>query len=277
MKIGLHVRLGEGPTAAVQYAQSLGCSAIQVFIGNPRSYKITPIDEAMLADFAALRKTAKIDQCVIHTSYLINLASDDPRIRHGSANLLTHDLRAAAVGKMRYVNTHIGSYGERDRQEGFATVCRALERALETIETDVDLVLENSAGAGNLAGGTLDELGAFLRALDHPQLGICIDTAHAWASGYALDTPEHVDEFLCEADAKIGLARIKMLHINDTQIPLGGARDRHWHIGRGNIGLAGFRALLTRPELARKTAILETPGERDDDAANMEAIRAILE
>lgn len=219
---------------------------------------------------------AGIDPCVIHTPYLINLASDDPKIASGSLNLLKNDLDAAAAGGIRYVNTHLGSYGKRDRNEGFVAACHLLEQALENVAPDVHLVMENSAGAGALCGGTLEELGRFVKALDHPQLGVCLDTAHAWAAGYEINTQRGVDDFLYQAAEHIGLDRVHMFHFNDTEVPLGGNRDRHHHIGEGNIGFEGFRALASRSELRAKTAILETPGEEADDLRNMETIRAIF-
>ena len=188
---------------------------------------------------------------------------------------LEADLAVAARAGIRYVNTHLGSYGNRDREEGFASICRALEAALAGIAPKVTLVMENSAGAGNLAGGTLEELGRFVRVLEHPQLGVCLDTAHAWAAGYEIDTPTAVDRFVDEAERQIGLDRIHLFHFNDTEVPLGANRDRHAHIGDGHIGVEGFRALLARPELRDKTAILETPGSDEDDARNMQTILTI--
>jgi len=208
---------------------------------------------------------------------LINLASDYPKIATGSLRLLKNDLAVAAAGGIDFVNTHLGSYGTRDRAEGFAAVVALLERALEDIAPGVFLVLENSAGAGKLCGGTLEELGEFVRAIGHPQLGVCLDTAHSWAAGYPIDTREGVDRFVELADQTISLERVKMFHFNDTQIPLGGHRDRHWHIGEGLIGFAGFRALAAHPALHEKTAILETPGEEADDARNMQSIRLIFD
>ena len=272
MRIGLHVRVSSGYPAAIAYAKTAGCSALQIFSNNPRSYRKSAIDVPALEAFAAARREADIDPCVIHTSYLINLASEDPKIRHGSQHLIERDLEAAAHGGIAYVNTHLGSYGKRDREEGFVAICRSLERALAPVQPGVFLVLENSAGAGALAGGTLEELGRFVKALDHPQLGICLDTAHAWAAGYQIDSADGVDRFIDEAEAHIGLDRIKMFHFNDTEVELGANRDRHWHIGKGRIGLEGFRALLAREELRDKTAILETPGEEDDDRRNVQTI-----
>ncbi|MBV9233818.1 MAG: deoxyribonuclease IV [Candidatus Eremiobacteraeota bacterium] len=275
MRIGLHVHASGGYKKAVEHAKSAGSSAMQVFSTNPRSYRRTAPDLAAIEGFAQLRREANIDPCVIHTSYLVNLASADPKISDGSVRLLQHDLDVAAKGGIRFVNTHLGSYGTRDRREAFAAVCRALESALRSIPAGVILVLENSAGAGNLAGGTLEELGAFVASLAHPQLGVCLDTAHAWATGYQIDSVSGVETFVERADREIGLDRVVLFHFNDTQVPLGGNRDRHWHIGEGNVGFEGFRALLAHPRLREKTAILETPGTDADDLRNMQTILAI--
>lgn len=275
MRIGLHVRVAGGYAKAVAHAKNAGCDALQIFSTNPRSYRTSAIDGPMLEAFAEARREAGLDLCAIHTPYLINLASPDEKISQGSLHLLQHDLAVAARGGIRFVNTHLGSYGTRERSEGFAAICRALEQALDGIEPGVLLVLENSAGAGNLAGGTLEELGAFLRVLAHEQLAICLDTAHAWAAGYEINSKDGVDHFIATAEREIGLERIAMFHFNDTQVALGANRDRHWHIGEGRIGFEGFRALLAHTALREKMAILETPGTDEDDLRNMQTIRAI--
>jgi deoxyribonuclease IV len=275
MFLGVHVRISAGYTKAIEYAESLHCSAVQIFSSNARSYRVAKVDKPALEAFAQMRKDAGIERCAIHTAYLINLGSEDPTIVTKSLGLLRGDLAVAAAGKIDYVNTHLGSYGGRDRDEGFAQICSALEAALEDIQPGVMLVLENSAGAGNLAGGTLEELGRLVRTIAHPQLGVCLDTAHAWAAGYAIDSQSGVDQFLTEADEQIGLDRIPMFHFNDTQVPLGGSRDRHHHIGEGLIGFDGFRALLAHGSVRDKTAILETPGEFEDDLKNMQTVLAI--
>ena len=277
MRLGIHLRMGRGGYAvALEHAKRAGCTALQIFSTNPRTYRVSPIDHAGLQNFQTLREEAGIFPTVIHTSYLINLASEDEKIVNGSLRLLRNDLEVAAAGGISYVNTHLGSYGKRSRMEGFAAACRALEQSLEEIKPGVQLVMENSAGAGQLCGGTLEELGRFIKSVDHPQLGVCLDTAHAWAAGYKINSQRGVDDFLYQAAEHIGLERIHMFHFNDTQIPLGANRDRHWHIGEGNIGFEGFRALAARPELQDKTAILETPGEDEDDIRNMATIRLIF-
>jgi deoxyribonuclease-4 len=276
MRFGLHVRVAGGYDDAVAYAQRLGCTALQFFSGNPKTYRVGPIDGPALASFAAKRQAAGVDPAVIHTSYLINLASEDRKMVANSLRLLVNDLAVADAGSVAFVNTHLGSYGKRDRRAGFVSVVAALESALEGIAPGVFLVLENSAGAGQLCGGTLDELGAFIKAVDHPQLAVCLDTAHSWAAGYDIDTRDGVERFLERADTHIGLGRVVMFHFNDTQVPLGGHKDRHWHIGDGLIGFEGFRALAAHGALAGKTAILETPGEEADDERNMQTIRSIF-
>jgi deoxyribonuclease-4 len=276
MRCGVHVGLEHGYEAAVDYAAGLGCTAVQFFNGNPKSYRLDPQDPVALDRFRTLRAAAGIDPAVIHTSYLINLASEDTKIFKNSVRLIKNDLAAAGLSGVELVNTHLGSYGTRDRNEGFAAVVNALEGLLESIPPGVTLVLENSAGAGQLAGGTLEELGAFMKAIDHPQFGICLDTAHAWAAGYEINSVESVQRFVDDVEREITLERLKMFHFNDTQVPLGGNRDRHYHIGEGLIGFDGFRALLSHPELLSKPAILETPGDEADDRRNLEAVRLIL-
>jgi deoxyribonuclease-4 len=276
MQIGVHVNVGDGYGEAVAYAERLGCTAVQFFSGNPKTYRVAPIDAPSLERFAALRAGAGIASAVIHTSYLINLASEDPKVATNSLRLLRNDLKVGAAGSIAFINTHLGSYGKRERSEGFAQVVAALETALADIAPDVYLVMENSAGAGQLCGGTLEELGAFVRTIGHPNLAVCLDTAHSWAAGYEIDSAEGVERFLDLADREIGLDRVVMFHFNDTEIPLGGHKDRHWHIGEGLIGLAGFRALASHSALATKTAILETPGDEPDDVRNLERIRELF-
>jgi deoxyribonuclease-4 len=271
------VRVGAGYGEAAAYAQRLGCTSLQFFSGNPKTYRVGKIDAPALQTFAAARAAAGMGPVAIHTSYLINLASEDPKTVANSLRLLENELAVAAAGDVAYVNTHLGSYGKRDRDEGFASVVEALESALEDIRPGVHLVIENSAGAGQLCGGTIEELGKIVRAIDHPQLAFCLDTAHSWAAGYEIDSRDGVERFFELVERELGLERVVMFHFNDTQIPLGGHRDRHWHIGEGLIGIEGFRAIVAHPGVRGKVAILETPGEEEDDARNVAALRTVLE
>jgi len=276
LRLGVHVGVAGGYEAAVAYAKRIGCTSLQFFSGNPKTYRVSPIDRPSLERFRDLRRNAGLAPAVIHTSYLINLASEDEKLAANSLRLLKNDLAVAAVGEVAYVNTHLGSYGSGDRNAGFVRVCRALEDALAMIAPGVYLVLENSAGAGQLCGGTIEELGDFVRTIDHPQLAVCLDTAHSWAAGYEISDAQGVERFFALVDERLGLDRVPLFHFNDTQVPLGGHKDRHWHIGDGLIGINGFRALVSHAALRGKTAILETPGSEADDERNLGAIRSIL-
>lgn len=277
MRLGSHIRVASGYDDAVRYARRLGCTGMQFFGGNPKTYRLGTIDVPALQRFAAARSAAGIAPAAIHTSYLINLASEDPKTVANSLNLLKNDLRIAAAGDVAFVNTHLGSYGKRERSAGFASVVTALEDALEEIDPGVALVMENSAGAGQLCGGTIEELGALVKAIGHPNLRVCLDTAHTWAAGYALDTRDAVERFFDLVERELGLDRVVMFHFNDTEIELGGHRDRHWHIGEGRIGIEGFRAIVAHPGVQGKLGILETPGEEADDLRNISTMRTILD
>ena len=269
------MHVATGYAKAVAHAKRCGASAIQVFSTNPRSYRTTAIDESALDNFAQMRREAGLDPCVIHTPYLINLASGDPKIAAGSLHLLKNDLAVAARGGMRFVNTHLGSYGDRDRDEAFAAIRQGLESALEGIAPGVS-GSRKLGGRGEARGRHAAR--ARLAGSQHRPSAARGLSRHGARLGFGLRDRfqrERRGKFIERAEAEIGLARILMFHFNDTQVELGAGRDRHWHIGEGRIGFEGFRALLAHQELREKTAILETPGSDADDERNMLTILAI--
>ncbi len=275
MKFGVHVGIGSGFPKTIQWALEDGCDCIQIFAGNPRGWRTTPYDAAAWAEFAKLRKQNNIAPTVIHTSYLINLAAGDGAMRRKSAALVAHDLDVAAKGKIEYVNTHLGSYGSLPRSKGFALVCESISKLVGDCGPGPKLLLENSAGGGNKCGGKIEELGQFLRAVKSKRIGVCLDTAHLWASGYDLSTEKAVSRVLTEIDRHIGFRRVYVIHCNDTRVKLGAKHDLHWHVGKGKIGTVGFRALLRRPELQHVACICETPKPHSLDRVNILAARRL--
>lgn len=271
----MHVGIGGGFRKTIAEALAARCECIQIFAGNPRGWRTTPYDRQAWAEFAQLRKQHHIAPTVIHTSYLINLATADRSLQTRSAELVAHDLDVAARGQIDYVNTHLGSYGAQDRRRGFARVCATIKRLVGKAKPGPMLLLENSAGAGNLCGGTLDELGQILREVGSARVGVCLDTAHAWASGYDLSNETGVAAFLRQVEGHIGFDRVRALHLNDTQVPLGAKRDLHWHVGKGRIGTRGFRALLGSPQLQHVAVICETPKTPQSDKQNVRAARRL--
>jgi len=274
MRFGVHVSIGAGfPRKTIDEGRAAGCDCIQIFAGNPRGWRRTPYDTAKWQTFRDLRTQYKIFPVVIHTSYLVNLTTNNKTLHSNSTLLVAHDLEVAARSGIEYVNTHLGSYGAQTKPAGLKRVTATLRKLIETAKPGPMLLLENSAGAGNLCGGTLEELGAILKAVGSKRVGICLDTAHAWASGYEINSKKGVDAFAAGIDKHIGFSRVHALHLNDTKVPLGARRDLHWHVGQGNIGPAGFTALLRRPELADVAVICETPKTPAEDKANLRAAR----
>ncbi|HKW44286.1 MAG TPA: deoxyribonuclease IV, partial [Candidatus Eremiobacteraceae bacterium] len=225
--------------------------------------------------FKEQRRASGIFPTVIHTSYLVNLATDNKTLRSLSEKLVANDLAVAGRAGIEYVNTHLGSYGTLDRSVGMARICDAVARLVKNAPPGPMLLLENSAGAGNNSGGTIEELGAIMKAARSKRVGVCLDTAHAWASGYDLSTPSGVKNFLVLVDKHIGIGAVRALHLNDTEVELGGRRDRHWHVGKGRIGEAGFKALLRTKALDHAACVCETPKSPELDRENLVTVRRL--
>jgi deoxyribonuclease-4 len=275
VRIGIHVGVGLGYAKAIAEAKAAGADCIQIFAGNPRAFRTAKFDQSGWDEFRRLRVEHDIGPTVIHTSYLINLATANADLHAKSAALVAHDLDVAAKAGIEYVNTHLGSYLDQDRDVGFARVCKTISDVIEHAPVGPMLLLENSAGAGNLCGGTLEEIGAILKAVDSPRVGVCIDTAHAWAAGYDLSSTAGVDKFVAGIKRHIGLRLVLALHLNDTEVELGAKRDRHWHVGQGNIGAEGFRRILAVKGLAHVAAICETPKTPELDKRNVATVRRL--
>lgn len=274
MKFGVHVGIGQGFKKTVDEALAKGCECIQIFAGNPRGFRRTPYDAGAWQEFRRLRREKGIGPVVIHTSYLVNLVTANKDLHTKSLQLVASDLDIAAKGGIEYVNTHLGSYGDQDRKAGFDRVCASIDALVKTAGAGPMLLLENSAGAGNACGARMEELGAIVREVGSPRVGVCLDTAHAWASGYDLSSKRGVDAFVRDVAKHIGLRRVRALHTNDTQVELGSKRDLHWHVAQGKIGTAGFRSVLAVPGLAHAAAICETPDSKMD-STNVSMLRRL--
>lgn len=275
MKFGVHVGVGKGFAKTIDEAVAAGCECIQIFAGNPRAFRISPYNASAWEEFRRLRAQRGIGPVIIHTSYLINLATANADLQKKGALLVANDLAVAAKAGIEYVNTHLGSYGDQDLRRGFARVCETIKKLIAKAPPGPMLLLENSAGAGKNCGGTLEELGGILREVGSPRVGVCLDTAHAWAAGYEIATPKGVDAFLKAIDEHIGFKRVRAMHLNDTNVALGAKRDLHWHVGEGKIGEAGFRRLLAAKGLAHVAGVCETPKTPELDARNVATLRRL--
>jgi deoxyribonuclease-4 len=277
-RLGAHLPLGGGMVKAVERAQEIGATAIQVFADNPTAWRRRHDPPKELPAFRRRLEALDIGPVAIHASYLVNLAGPDEEFFAKSVGALAHELRVAQTFGARFVNVHVGSHRGTGVEAGTARIADGLAIVFSEVDPGPDaalLVLENSAGGGFGIGATVDELAAILdaaavRRVDTSRIGFCFDTAHAWGAGLRIADPGVMDGFLDSFDRRIGLERLVMVHFNDSKAPLGSNADRHEHIGAGEIGALGLRHVITHPRLASATYYLETPGmDEGYDAINV--------
>jgi deoxyribonuclease IV len=260
MLIGAHVSPAGGLPKAIERGVERGCRAIQIFNQSPRMWKAGPYREEDVAAFREAMRESPVEAVMIHAVYLLNCASEDSEIRAKSLASLTNSLRAgAAIGACGVV-LHPGSAKTGDVPSAIARAGETIREALADSE-DCPLHLENTAGAGGTLGRSIEELGALIEAGGGDQrLGLCLDSCHLFASGYDIRTAAGMDETVASIASEIGLERVRSLHLNDSQTPLGSNRDRHADIGEGELGEEGCAAFLSAPHLQGLPCVLETPG-----------------
>jgi deoxyribonuclease-4 len=253
--------MGAQPLRALRTAREIGCNALQIFVTNPRGWRVPePRPKAEDAFRAAL---AELDLApvAVHATYLINLASPRDDFFAQSVTLLRATLERAARHGAAWVVLHIGSHMGSGVEAGLARLATGLRQTLEGTPASVALLLENDVGAGGELGARFEQIAAALAAVpEHAErLGVCLDTAHLWGAGFEIGTAEGVARTLAEVERLIGLRRVQVLHLNDTKVALGSHRDIHARLGEGIIGEEGLRALLRAPALAHVAVLLETP------------------
>jgi deoxyribonuclease IV len=260
MLIGAHVSQAGGLPKAIERGTELGAHAIQIFNQSPRMWRPTAYTDDDFAAFGDAMQHSRIDAVLIHAVYLLNCATEEKEIRDKSHASLVQSLTVGAGIDATGVVLHPGSAKQGDVSKAIKRAGKVIARALK--DTDVcELHLENTAGAGGTLGRSFEELAALLEASgDDPRLGVCLDSCHLLASGYDIRTIDGVAEVLDRFDAVVGLERLRSLHLNDSQTPLGSNRDRHADIGQGEIGDRGCAAFLSEPRFERLPCVLETPG-----------------
>ena len=275
MLLGAHVSSAGGIYKAVGRATELGCRSLQVFPQSPRVWKPAVHPDEDLARFRELAAEADT-VAVSHAPYLINLAGTDPVTIERSEEVLAQSLRTTRGFGGLAVIVHLGSHLGSGFEAGLERAAPVLERVLELAGDGTWLLLENTAGAGGTMGRTIEELARVMqRCGGHPWLGVCLDSAHLYASGVDVGDVAALDATLDELDSRIGLDRLKALHINDSQMPLGSNRDRHARVGEGLIG-ERLSVFLGRPRLQGLPAVLETLGHDgkggEDDMRELERL-----
>jgi deoxyribonuclease-4 len=270
---------------AVERANAIGADALQIFADNPTAWRRRTRPPRELPAFRERLAALDIAPIAIHAPYLVNLAGPEEDFFGRSVSVLANDLRAAPAFGARFVNVHIGSHRGSSVEMGTARLAHGLALALAEVDDVADaplVVLENSAGGGFGLGIDVTELAGIAEAIAASgirdgRVGFCLDTAHAWGAGIDLASPGEADAFLADFDARIGLGRLVMIHLNDSRSERGSRLDRHEHLGAGRIGGTGLTHLLRHPSLDHVTYFLETPGmDEGYDAVNMSRAMDLL-
>lgn len=269
MLIGAHVSTAGGLTNVVSRGTELGCDAIQIFHQSPRAWRPTRYSPGDFDAFRSAFGASEIDSVVIHAVYLINCASREPEIRTKSIASLTHALQVGDGIGADGVVLHAGARKGEPHGPSMKRAARAIETALAESES-TPVLLENTAGTQGPLGRNFDELAELIDLLGgDARIGVCIDSCHLLASGFEIRTAEALAAVVDDFEGKIGLERLRCLHVNDSKIPLGGNRDQHASLGRGEVGEVGCALFLSEPRFDGLPALLETgsgagPPSRED-------------
>jgi deoxyribonuclease-4 len=255
---GAHVSSAGGISKAIDRIEEIGGTAVQVFTQSPQMWKPTEHAQEEVERFRTRRREARIGAVACHALYLANLASRDGEIRAKSLTALNATMETANAIGAESVVFHVGSHLGYGFDDALGLLVPALRELLVLTTDELWLCLENTAGAGGTIGRSLDELVSICEALDgHARLGICIDSCHWWASGVDVSDPHALDEAVDDLDCRLGLERVRCLHVNDAAVPLGANRDRHEVVARGLIG-NGLATFLGHPAFTELPALLET-------------------
>jgi deoxyribonuclease-4 len=276
--VGVHVPVAGGLAAGgLAYARDVGAEAIQVFLSNPRGWALSPGDPKQDDEFRSGCATAKMPTFV-HAAYLVNLGSPTATTLENSVRSLRHALaRGCAIGA-RGVVVHAGSAVTKSTKPiALKQLREHLLPLLDELPDDgPDLLIEPTAGAGQSLAATVDELGAYVASLDeHPRLGVCLDTCHAFAAGHDLAAPGGVRTTLNALVRTVGRGRLKLVHANDSKDPLGSNRDNHERVGHGHIGSEPFAELFRHPATRGVPVVLETPGKAPEHTADLALLKTL--
>ncbi|MGI9953310.1 deoxyribonuclease IV [Moorellaceae bacterium AZ2] len=265
MRLGSHLSIAQGLAKAALMAERIGANTFQYFTRNPRGGRARHIGREEIEEWKKERDRLDIYPVVGHLPYTVNLAAPPGKLQDFAAMVLREDMQRAASIGAEYVVSHPGRH-KGDLEDAIRRLAGVIRQSvLEAPEVDTMFLLETMAGQkGEI--GSLEDLRQVLDLLDwSPQIGICIDSAHLFAAGWNLKTPQGCDDLVAALEEKFGLDRVKIMHLNDSLAPLGSHRDRHACIGEGELGEEGISAIVNHPFLGTLPMLLETSVEDYED------------
>ncbi len=265
IKIGAHVSISGGFIKALDREEKLGGNCGQVFVHSPRVWKFGKLSEKEARNFREEYNKRGWGPILVHSNYLINLATPKPDLFKRSVETLKEELRRAKMLGMEYVVFHPGSHTGSGEEKGIQSIIQGLNMVKEVIDDNTKLLLENTAGKGTSLGKNVDQLSQMFEKskLTFDEAGVCIDTCHAFSAGYNIHTEKGLDDFVEEFDSKIGWDNVKAIHLNDSKYSQGSEKDEHAHIGEGKIGEQGMENIVNHPRIKEKPLILETPVDKE--------------
>ncbi len=281
MRLGAHESIAGGLYKAFDRAQSVGCKVVQIFVKPNRAWAVKPLTEEDIARFKAKAEETCIQPVVGHASYLLNLASPKDDLWQKSCDTLIIELERCEALDVGWLVLHPGSHVGSGEEAGLARVAQGLGKVhAATPGFCAQILLENTAGQGTNLGYSFEHLAWLIEHTpEGERLGVCLDTCHVFAAGYELRAPEGYRATMETFESIVGLEWLKAIHLNDSKGDLGSRKDRHEHIGKGFIGLEGFRHVLNDPRLTGMPGLLETPKSDDlhEDRENLAVLRSLIE
>ncbi|MGQ9678490.1 MAG: deoxyribonuclease IV [bacterium] len=278
MRFGFHISIAGGFANVRTRALEVGCETIQIFTRSPRSWSVPKFDENDVAKFKGDMKKGDISPIFAHAPYLPNLAASDAAIRERSVANIAEELQRCAFLGIEFLVVHVGKALGAEGKVALTQVADNINFILNRVPNRVKLLLENTAGMGSEVGYRFDDIAQIIELVEQKdRIGATLDTAHSFEAGYDWRSKNVIDETLRQFDQTIGLGRLYLLHLNDSKTPLGSRIDRHWHIGKGEIGLNGFWEIVNHPLLKNLPGIMETPRtSAQDDLDNIRTIRRLV-
>ena len=277
-RIGVHVSIAGKIWESLERAKALGCNTMQIFSRNPRLWQASEIDPSDIENFKKLKLDYDIAPVAAHIPYIINLASPVDGLYKRSIVAYVEDIARADVLGIEYVVTHLGSHVGTGEDNGIKRFSAALNQIVNKAKPKTMILLENTAGSGSCIGYRFEHIRRMIDELDRPEkVGVCLDTAHTFESGYDIKTKAGLEGTLKKFDKLIGLDKVKVVHFNDSLSALGSHVDRHQHIGKGDIGLAAMKRIINHPGLKAAAFIMETPKKTDmDDKRNLATVKKLI-
>lgn len=280
-RIGIHTSSAGGVENAAERAYRLGCNTFQIFSSSPRQWKPYQLGRPQCEQMKRLRENYDLKPLVIHTNYLINLASTTEAFLGKSIETFRGEMERALALCAEYLVLHPGSFRGADREKGLLQTAAAIataSRGLDLVQGGLTVLIENTAGAEYSLGGSFEQVAEVIAHLrNHVPVAACIDTCHVHVAGYDIVSREGFEDTMRKLDAIIGLKNVPVWHCNDAKSAQGSRLDRHQHVGKGTIGLEPFRRLLNDPRLLHAAFIAETPiDEPGDDRRNVTELKRLV-